>query len=47
MPGQGKIPLRAVRIDDATWKAAQAAAAQRGETVSEVIRRALRRYSRG
>lgn len=42
---QGSIPLRAVRVDDATWHAAQAKAAQRGETLSDVIRRALARYA--
>lgn len=38
-------PLRSVRIPDDIWQAAQAAAAERGESVSEVIRRALRRYA--
>lgn len=46
MPGQGKIPLRSVRVDDETWQKAQARAVERGESVSDVIRRALRRYAR-
>jgi predicted HicB family RNase H-like nuclease len=37
-------PHRAVRVEDRLWRAAQAKAAERGETVSEVIRRALERY---
>lgn len=44
MPNQPKTPARAVRIEDALWQAAQAKAAERGETVSDVIRRALQRY---
>ena len=35
---------RAVRVEDGLWQAAQAAAEKRGETVSDVIRRALTRY---
>jgi len=37
-------PARAVRVEDGLWRAAQQAAAERGETVSDVIRRALERY---
>lgn len=37
-------PARAVRVEDALWEAAKAKAAERGETVSDVIRRALERY---
>ncbi len=45
MPGgQGKIPQRAVRVPEHEWAAAKEAAALRGETVTDVIRRALRRY---
>lgn len=43
---QGSIPARTIRVDAATWDAARAKAAERGETVTEVIRRALRRYAR-
>lgn len=46
MPNQPKTPARAVRIEDGLWLAAQAKAAERGETVSDVIRRALQRYVR-
>ena len=41
---QGSIPNRAIRIPDDEWQAAQEAARTNGETVSEVVRRALRRY---
>jgi len=46
MPNQPKTPARAVRVEDGLWQAAQQAAEQRGETVSDVIRRALLRYVR-
>lgn len=35
---------RSVRIEDDLWRAALERAAERGESVSDVIRRALRRY---
>ena len=44
MPNQPKTPHRVVRIDDELWHAAQAKARDNGETVSEIIRRALREY---
>lgn len=37
---------RTVRVPDALWLAAQAKAEERGETVSEVIRRCLARYTK-
>ncbi|MDQ0241186.1 ribbon-helix-helix protein, CopG family [Arthrobacter bambusae] len=37
-------PIRTVRIDDGLWEASQAAASERGENLSDVIREALRRY---
>lgn len=46
MPNQPKTPIRAVRIEAALWAAAKAEAEERGETVSDVIRRALQRYVR-
>ncbi len=46
MPNQPKTVARGVRISDALWHAAQARADERGETVSDVIRRALKRYVR-
>ena len=47
MPNQPKTPIRSVRIPDEEWRAAQERAAERGETVTDVIRRALERYARG
>jgi len=46
MPNQPKTPIRSVRIPDEEWRAAQERAAERGETVTDVIRRALRRYAK-
>lgn len=37
-------PLRAVRVPDNVWQAAQAAAAANGESVTAVVVRALREY---
>ena len=36
--------LRNVRVDDELWQAAQAVASARGESVSEILRDALKRY---
>jgi len=44
-PKTGVTPLRNVRVSDDLWRAAMAEAAERGETVTEVIIRALRRYA--
>jgi hypothetical protein len=42
-----KTPLRAMRIADGLWGAASEAAADNGETVTDVIRRALTEYVAG
>lgn len=42
-PRPGEHP-RAVRVPDELWHAARAKAAERGETVSDVMRDALTRY---
>lgn len=39
-------PIRTVRIEEELWQRAAARAEQLGETVSDVIRRALEEYSR-
>lgn len=46
MPNQPRPgnPARAVRVEAELWEAAKEKAAARGETVSDVIRRALQRY---
>jgi hypothetical protein len=46
MPNQPKTKARGVRVPDDLWQAAQARAKERGETVTDVILRALRRYVR-
>ena len=38
------IKAKSVRVPDVLWDAAKAKADQRGEYLSEVIRRALERY---
>ena len=38
--------LHSVRVPDAVWEAAQERAKEKGETVSAVIVRALRRYGK-
>ena len=40
-------PARNVRVEDELWHAAQRAARERGDTVSIVVRAALRRYVAG
>jgi hypothetical protein len=43
-PEIAKTPLRAIRISDELWGAVAGAATENGETVSDVIRRALNEY---
>lgn len=44
VPNQPKTPQRTVRIPDDEWEDAKEAAAAAGETVTDVIRRALVDY---
>lgn len=44
VPNKPKTPLRAFRVADDLWHAAQERAAEEGETVSDVLRRALAAY---
>ena len=46
VPNQEKTPRRTVRVPDDVWKAAQDKAAEKGETVTDVIVRALKRYGK-
>lgn len=46
VPNQPKTPQRAIRVPDDLWRAAQAVAKERGETLSDVIREALAEYVR-
>jgi metal-responsive CopG/Arc/MetJ family transcriptional regulator len=41
---QPKTPQRSIRIDDELWTAAQAVAQANQESVSDIIRTALRHY---
>lgn len=45
-PNQPKTPVRTVRIPDELWEALRIRADERGETVTDVILRALRLYVR-
>jgi hypothetical protein len=36
--------VRGIRVEEPLWQAAMVAAEARGETVSDVVRRALKRY---
>lgn len=46
VPNQPATPKHGVRVPDELWQAAKRAAADNGETVTDVIRRALERYVR-
>lgn len=46
VPNQPKTPMRSFRIPDEVYRAAQAKAAEKGETLTDVVRRALERYVR-
>lgn len=41
------MPRRSIRVADPLWSRARARAAQEGERLSEVIRRALETYASG
>lgn len=44
--GRGNTPIRAIRVPEDVWRAAQAEAELRGESVSEAVVRFLKRYGR-
>lgn len=44
VPNAPRTPIRSFRIPDDLWEAAQHAAQQNGESVSDVVRRSLERY---
>lgn len=44
MPNKPKTPHRTIRVPDDEWLPAKDKAAQRGETMTEVIRAALQSY---
>lgn len=44
VPNTPGTPRRTIRIEDDLWELAQKKAAERGESVSDVLRKALIRY---
>lgn len=46
MPNQPKTPKRSIRVADELWTRALTVARERGESLSDVLRRALERYVR-
>jgi predicted HicB family RNase H-like nuclease len=46
MPNAPKTPQRTFRIPDEVYKAAQVKAAEKGESLSDVVRKALERYAK-
>jgi hypothetical protein len=46
MAKRGKTPVRGIRVDQATWDAAQEAADARNENLPEAIRAFLIRYAK-
>ena len=46
MPNQPKTPKHGVRVPDDLWRAVKRKAEDRGETITDVIVRALKRYLR-
>jgi predicted HicB family RNase H-like nuclease len=44
VPNAPKTPLKSFRIPEDLYRAAQVKAAERGESVSDVVRAALERY---
>lgn len=46
VPNAPKTPLKSFRIPDDLYRAAQARAAEKGESVTAVVVRALKRYVR-
>lgn len=44
MPNQPKTPMKSFRIPEDLYRAALTKAAERGESLSDVIRAALERY---
>jgi hypothetical protein len=46
MPNQPKTPARSVRVPEDLWQAALVRSQEKGETVTDVLVRALRDYTR-
>ena len=46
VPNQPKTPMKSFRIPEDIYRAAQERAKERGETLTDVVRRALERYAK-
>jgi antitoxin component of RelBE/YafQ-DinJ toxin-antitoxin module len=46
MPNQPATPTHSVRVDQSLWDEASKRAAGDGQTIADVIRKALERYAR-
>ncbi len=46
VPNKPKTPTRTFRVPEDVYRAAQERAAEKGETVTDVVVRSLRRYGR-
>lgn len=46
IPNAPRTPMHSFRCPDPLWEAAKTTADKRGETVAEVLRKALERYVR-
>lgn len=47
MPNQPKTPHRTIRVPEEEWEPAKVEAVRRGETLTDAIRRFLRKYGKG
>lgn len=43
---QNKTPMHSFRVEDELWEAAKKRAEERGETLTEALRKFLRRYTK-
>lgn len=46
VPNKPKTPLHSFRVDDELWEAAKKRAEERGENLSDALRKFLKRYTR-
>jgi hypothetical protein len=46
MPNKPKTPMHSFRCEDELWEAAKKRAEERGETLTDALRKFLRRYAK-
>lgn len=46
VPNKPKTPIRSFRVPDEVYRPAQEKAAERGESLTDVVKRALERYAK-